>query len=322
MPSSGAYPEPVIRVDFPDLSFTGGCEVDLQRAVVRYTASGERGLAGGRTEDLGVGVVLEAPARGVARVLDIGSGQLRETTLELPLVIFGWIFTGPYRELLRWVARQGEESTGRSERLPVAGNGLPGEDDPLSSGVLPPGVLRDLLSRLGFGPATRPVFLRAAFRDLALDLDPHEGTAVRLSLSGGGVCRVHLDYDRGVLVCRTGRSTPDRALAAALPDAFPNRTLYRVTSGAGQGTAEFHVHLPDLLSVAEVRNELRRIRRGLLHLLARFDPPRYRAVSDALAGFGERDLLAGVEEAGGSHPQGRRERIRVPRSAHRSGRVH
>lgn len=312
MPPSGAIPEPAARVDFPDLSFTGGCEVDLQRAMVRFAGAGERGLPGGRSEDLGVGVVLEAPARGVARILDIGSGRVRESSLEGPLVIFGWIFSGPFRELLRWVANTGEEGSPSG-----AGNGLPGE-----GGLLPPGALRALLSRMGFSPATRPVYLRAGFRDLALDLDPHEGTAVRLALPGEGVCRVHLDYDRGVIVCRTGRSAPDQALAAALPDAFPNRPLYRVRSGAGQGTVEFHVHLPDLLSVGEVRDELRRIRRGLLHLLARFDPSRYRAVVDALAGFGERDLLAGVVEAGGPSPGGRRERIRVPRSAHRSGRIH
>jgi hypothetical protein len=348
MPLHSALPDSLAHPDFPDLSFTGGCEVDLRRAVIRYRSAGERGIPGGRSEDLGVGVVLDAPAGGVTRILDLGSGQVRESALELPLVVFGWIFSGPHRELLQWVARTrgggsprpggprgpgsgavaaaGASAPGAAVPGPrTAGNGA-GADEvaaPRAEGSsLPRGVLGGLLSRLGFGPTTRPVFLRVGFRDVALDLDPHEGTAVRLALAGGGVCRVHLDYDRAVLVCRTGRSAPDKALAAVLPDAFPNRSLFRVTSGAGQGTAEFHVHLPDLLSVAEVRDELRRIRRGLLHLMARFDGVRYEAVSESLAGFGERDLLGRVADSGFPGGARARERIRVPRSSHRSRRVH
>lgn len=281
-----------------ELAFTGGCEVSLERAVVPYRSPDDRALPGGRSSDLGVGVVLEGPQGGRAEILDLGSGLVRSAEIPLPLVVFGWIFTTPFREL-RAQARRDTE-----------GRGV--------------GLAARILSQVGYAPLTRSLFLRAAFRDVALDLDPHEGTAVRMALPGGGVARAHLEYERGVLVFRTGRSIPHPALAAALPDAFPRRPLFQVLNGAGQGSAELHVHLPELPTVADLRSEMRRVRRGLLHLLARFDEARYRAVSDTLDGFGERDLLAGVGEREGGLPRPVRERLKVPRTTlrHGTGRVH
>ena len=296
-----------------ELAFTGGCEVQLERAVVPYLGVEDRALSGGRSADLGVGVVLSGPAQGRMEVVDLGSGSIREADVGLPVVIYGWLFTTPFRELERWArARDAERPSG---------DGVPGS----------PGVARLVLSSIGYSPFTRPLFLRAGFRDVALDLDPHEGTAVRLSLPGAGVARVHMEYDRGALVFRTGRSEPAPVLLEALSDAFPHHPLFRVVSGAGQGTTELHVHLPDLPGLGEVKNELRSVRRGLLHLLARFDEERYRAVTQAMVGFGERDLLAGVREGvgvaearrpGGVASGGYRERILVPRSGSGSGRIH
>lgn len=271
----------------PDLAFTGGCEVSLERAVVPYVTREDRALPGGRSTDLGVGVVLEGPRSGRCEILDLASGEIRSAELAPPMIVFGWIFTTPFRELLR-ARRAGE----------------PGRT---------PALAGRILGQIGYGPLTRPVFLRAGFRDVAMDLDPHEGTAVRLGLPGGGVARAHLDYDRAVLVVRTGRSTIDPALAKALPDAFPRRPLFRVTSGAGQGSAELHVHLPDLPALADLRGEIRRLRRGLLHLLARFDEPRYRTVSELVAGFGERDLLGRLAVVTPPVQPGVRERLVVPR---------
>jgi hypothetical protein len=296
-----------------DLAFTGGCEVQLERAVVPYRGVEDRALPGGRSTDLGVGVVLHGPVRGRMEVVDLGSGSLREAEVGLPVVIYGWLFTAPFRELERW-ARARAAAGGPS------GDGVPGSS----------GVARSVLSKIGYSSLARPLFLRAGFRDVALDLDPHEGTAVRLALPGAGVARVHLDYDRGALVFRTGRSEPAPVLLQALSDAFPHHPLFRVVSGAGQGTSELHVHLPDLPGLREVREELRCIRRGLLHLLARFDEDRYRAVTQAMAGFGERDLLAGVSEsasAAGVHRGsgavgGDRERILLPRGVSGPGRIH
>jgi hypothetical protein len=281
-----------------ELAFTGGCEVSLERAVVPYRSPDDRALPGGRSSDLGVGVVLEGPREGRVEVLDLGSGLVRSAELSLPLVVFGWIFTTPFRELRAQARRETEGRGG--------------------------GLAARILSQVGYAPLTRPLFLRAAFRDVALDLDPHEGTAVRLTLPGGGVARAHLEYERGVLVFRTGRSVPNAALAAALPDAFPRRPLFQVLNGAGQGSAELHVHLPELPTLPELRSEIRRVRRGLLHLLARFDEVRYRTVSDTLDGFGARDLLAGVGTSDGGAARPVRERLVVPRVGGRpaTGRVH
>jgi len=296
-----------------DLTFTGGCEVQLERAVLPYRGVEDRALPGGRSADLGVGVVLHGPVRDRMEVVDLGSGAVREADVGLPVVIYGWLFTTPFRELVQWART-------READVP-SGDGVPGT----------PGVARRILSSIGYSPLTRPLFLRAGFRDVALDLDPHEGTAVRLSLPGAGVARVHLDYDRGTLVFRTGRSEPAPLLLQALSDAFPSHPLFRVVSGAGQGTSELHVHLPDLPGLGEVRAELRAVRRGLLHLLARFDEERYRAVTQAMAGFGERDLLSGVTErtvglegrgAGSAAAGGPRERILVARGVAGPGRVH
>lgn len=296
-----------------DLAFTGGCEVQLERAVLPYRSVEDRALPGGRSADLGVGVVIQGPARGRMEVVDLGSGSIREADVGLPVVIYGWLFTTPFRELERWARAR---AAGRP-----SGDGVPGA----------PGVARRILSNIGYSPLTRSLFLRAGFRDVALDLDPHEGTAVRLALPGAGVARVHMEYDHGALVFRTGRSEPVPVLLQALSDAFPHHPLFRVVSGAGQGTSELHVHLPDLPSLGEVKDELRRIRRGLLHLLARFDEERHRAVTEAMAGFGERDLLAGVPDGvsateahrrGGTAVEVDRERILLPRGVSGPGRIH
>ncbi|CAN5814781.1 hypothetical protein BH23GEM11_BH23GEM11_15000 [soil metagenome] len=312
---SGPVPASPSSAHLPDLAFTGGCEAQLVRAVVPYRGIGERGLPGGRSADLGVGVVVEGPTRGRIDVLDLGSGERRQAEVQLPLVVFGWLFTTPFHDLLAWSQARSAETVATA---------------PAPAGA--PGAARSVLSRIGYSPLTRGVFLRAAFRDLSLDLDPHEGTAVRLALPGSGVARVHLDYERGVVVFRTGRSTSDPSLLPALSDAFPSLPIFRVVSGAGQGTAEMHVHLPELPALADLRDEMRRVRRGLMHLLARFDEARYRVVTRTVAGFGERDLLAGVQvgragkeealEPGGPAGIVSRERVFVPRGAARSGRVH
>ncbi|TVP43930.1 MAG: hypothetical protein EA350_12705 [Gemmatimonadales bacterium] len=311
---SGPAPAPSASTHLPDLVFTGGCEAQLVRAVVPYRGIEERGLPGGHSADLGVGVVVEGPTQGRIEVLDLGSGERRMAEVKLPLIVFGWLFSTPFQDLLAW-------SHARSAGV---------EGTPSQAGA--PGAACSVLSRIGYSTLTRGVFLRAAFRDLALDLDPHEGTAVRLALPGSGVARVHLEYERGVLVFRTGRSTVDPTLLPALTDAFPSLPIFRVVSGAGQGTAEMHVHLPELPGLDDLREEMRRVRRGLMHLLARFDEARYRTVTRTVAGFGERDLLAGVQvgradredalEPGGLAGIVSRERVFVPRPSAHPGRVH
>lgn len=283
----------------PEFAFTGRCEAALERAVVRYRGLDEVGLPGGRSSDLGVGVVLSEPRQGMVRVLDLGSGETRETELSPPLVVLGWLFSRPFQDLVS-----------RCDRGPAA----------ISGPAVP--LARPFLSRLPLSVETRPIFLRAGFRDVAMDLDPHESTSVRLSLGVHGVCRLHLDYDQSTLVVRSGKSEPVVGLVEALTEAFPPYPLYRVHPGAGRGATEIHLVLPELSSVQEIREGCAFLRRGILHLMARFDLARHQDVLERLQGFGERDLLGQLVSSGSVSVLLRRERISVVPAPGVSGRIH
>jgi hypothetical protein len=283
-------PGPDVHPEALDLSFTGTCEVSLTRAVLPYPDPEEHRLPGGRIRDLGLGVVMDGSDPVRADVLDLASAELRTVDLRGPLVILGWIFPAAHRAVERLLAR--------------------GEDAPDAGRRLGFHLALDLLGQTGYTSLTRPVFLRLGFRDICQDLDLNEGTAVRLSLPEGRVARAHLGYETAIVVVRTGRSERTPILEEALADAFPGRDLLRVVAGAGQGTQEYHILLPIPRTIQEARKELRRLRRGFLHLLARFEPDRYRAARQAAAAFGERDSLAQI----------RAERVATP-SAEKVGRV-
>lgn len=261
--------EPIV----PDLTFTGTCEVTLTRAVVPFRSAEDRALPGGRIDDLGMGVVLSGSRPGRAEVLDLGGGDVRIVDLSGPIVIFGWVFPAAHRGLLALLAEGDATSRKRARRLMF------------------PMALR-LLDEAGFHPLTRPLYLRVGFRDICRDLDLHEGTGVRFVLPDGGVGRAHLDYDDSTVVVASGRTRSDPALEESLRDGFPGRELsVRLTAG-GRGSREIHLAGPAPRSLEELRSELRKVRRGFMHLLARFEPDRYAAVRDAVGAFGERDSLA------------------------------
>lgn len=282
-----------------ELIYTGTCEVSLSRAVVPYTDLGDPG-GGGRIEDLGMGVVVDSDDATRATVLDLGSGKLRRADLTEPVVILGWLYHGTVRALV-------DRAT---QVAPDDGSA------PIGTGQWRAAALR-LLTRTGFSHFTRPLFLRVGFRDLVEDLDLHEELAVRIKLPGG-VARAHLEYAESILHIRTASSVRHDGLETALTEAFPGRPIQRSISGAGLGTQVYQVVIPVSRSLVELRCEVRRLRRGFLHLLARFESSRYKAVQEALSGFGERDSLAVL--VGPRAPGARlRTPVRAPRPSTRPG---
>jgi hypothetical protein len=150
----------------------------------------------------------------------------------------------------------------------------------------------NLLDRLGYGPLTRPTMLRIGFRDICRDLDFHEGTAVRVVLGEHRVARAYLDYDANALVFTAPSPEPDTLLEACVLDAFPQADILRLSEGHDGGSVDYQVRLAFPASFAEMREELRTIRRGLGGLLARFEPERFKGIEQHLATFGSGDTLS------------------------------
>jgi hypothetical protein len=281
-----------------EVVLTGRCEVPLRRAVVPYRDPEEAALPGGRLRDLGLGLVLEDAQPSRIRVLDLGSGEVRHVGLQGPLVLLGWVFSRLHRELEGLVER-----------------GTPSEQ--LARRTRP--LALRLLLETGFGPLTRALHLRMGFQDLCQDLDLHEGAAIRLSTPHAGPLRCHLDYEGSTLMVRTGRSHPVEELEEALAEAFPARRILR---GEGRLTREYQVDLPVSRSLAELRQEIRGLRRGFLHLLARFEPLRFQALKEATQAFGERDSLAALEQVRVPSPLHTGEWVGTPAGLPGAGAVH
>lgn len=258
-----------------DPLLTGVCELSLTRAVLTYQDQGDRKVPGGRMGDLGLGVVLDGARPSRSEVLDLGSARLRTVSLNGPLVILGWVYASTVRALR---------------------DGLATNPDELRRLTLPLGLRA--LERNGFNALTRPLVLRLGFSDLVRDLDLHEGTAVRLLLPAGGVVRIHLEYDTTTLVARTGMASRNPALEGALRDAFSDSNLLGARGSGAAATQSYYLPFSPPSCVSEARRLLRRMRQGFLHLLARFEPDRYRVVREQLDTFGERDSLRALGELG------------------------
>lgn len=271
-------PRPEAMADVP-----GACELPLTRAVIHYRDVHELSPHGGRIQDIGLGVVLEGQYASTARVLDLGSGDVKSLNLSSELVVLDWIYEPTLDHIRELLARVDSEDAREEVADPRSRRELERYAFDLALRVI---------DRIGYGPLTRPVVLRIGFRDICRDLDLHEGTAVRILLRGERAVRVHMDYDTVALVARTGRSTPDDELEEALGEAFPGAELRRRAATGPTGSLQYSIRLPLPATAEEATKLLETVRFGLGHLLACFEPERYRAVEGVLNTFGARETLA------------------------------
>lgn len=260
----------------------GVCEVTLTRAVVQYRSVHEADLPEGRIEDIGLALVLDGEYASAAQVLDLGSAQVKQLDLSTELVVLDWVYEPTLKHIHQLLRAAADPSAqGQSARRLL---------NPYSFDL----ALRVLL-RTGYGPLSRPILLRIGFRDICRDLDLHEGTSVRIAMGRGRLARARLDSDGNALVFGTAFREPDEVLEDALRAAFPRRDLRRVLSSSGTEGISYQVRLPLPLAFSEVRGQVKEIREGLAHLLARFEPHRYRALQEVLDTFGARETLARLQ---------------------------
>ncbi|MDX1648196.1 MAG: hypothetical protein R3304_13705, partial [Longimicrobiales bacterium] len=254
----------------------GICELPLTRAVVQYRDLHEMDTPGGRIEDIGLALVVEGRYASSSEAVDLGSGTVKVLDLSTELVVLDWVY-GPT------VDHVGELITAAAATR---------EHDGLQSYSRRLGLR--VLERVGFGPLTRPTFLRIGFRDICRDLDLHEGTSIRFVLGPGRLTRAHLDYDACALVFRTAFRRPDPQLERALTEAFPSGELRRKEVVGAADSVTYHLRLSVPTSLSEARAALAAMRRGLAALTARFEPDRYAALERIMDTFGARETLGAL----------------------------
>lgn len=254
----------------------GICELPLTRAIVQYRDVHEMDAAGGRIEDIGLALVVEGQYASTAEVLDLGSGSVKVLDLSTELVVLDWVYDVTVEHVAELITaaaatHEADELRSYSRKLGLR-----------------------VLERVGFGPLSRPTFLRVGFRDICRDLDLHEGTSIRFVLGPGRLTRAHLDYDACALVFRTAFPEADSQLEHALSVAFPDADLRREDPSGPTEAVSYHVRLPIPTTLAEARAALARMRRGLVALMARFEADRFASVEELMETFGARETLAGL----------------------------
>jgi hypothetical protein len=272
-PSHEARPEAM--ADVP-----GACELPLTRAVVQYRDVHEIDVPGGRIQDVGLAVVLEGRYASHVEAIDVGSADVKLLDLSGELVVLDWVYEPTLDHLSALVrgSARGDSREGLARFCFQVG-------------------LR-VLERVGFGPLTRPTLLRLGFRDICRDLDLHDGTSVRFVLGAGRVVRTHLDYDGNALVFRTPTDSVDPELEEALIQAFPGTDLRRIVPSSPAASGGCQVRFPLPLELAELRTQMDAVRRGLLRMLARFEPARYAQVREVMSTFGDRATLSRIRDRG------------------------
>jgi len=274
-PSTLSLTRPEAMGDVP-----GVCEVSLTRGVVQYRDVHEMDTPGGRIEDIGLGLILEGRYASSAESIDLGSGKVKILDLSTELVVLDWVYEPTLDHVASLVTAAA--STGQSE--------------PLQRYVFRLGLR--LLERVGFGPLTRPTFLRIGFRDICRDLDLHEGTSIRIVMGPGRLTRAHLDYDACAVIFRTAFNAADPQLEHALEEAFPSGELRRLVPVVSSEALDYQVRFPLPETLAEARENLAGMRRGLAALVARFEPDRFESLGPLVETFGARETLAGLQVHG------------------------
>jgi hypothetical protein len=255
----------------------GICELSLTRAIVQYRDVHEMDMPGGRIEDIGLALVVQGRYAASAEAIDLGSGQLKVLDLSTELVVLDWI----YEPTLQHVSEL------------ITATAATRDEEPLKRYGFQLGLR--VLERIGYGPLTRATFLRLGYRDICRDLDLHEGTSIRFVLGPGRLTRAHLDYDACALVFRTAFAEPDPQLEHALAEAFLTADLLRVEPKVLGGTVEYHARYPLPTALGEARSNLAQMRRGLLSMLARFEPERFASLAPVMDTFGERETLGSLK---------------------------
>ncbi len=276
----------------------GVCELPLTRAVVHYRDLHEVDPPGGLIQDIGLALVLEGRFASSVEALDLGSSAVKLLDLSSELVVLDWVYEPTLKHVNRLLVERA-----RGENVDAAGR----------LGTYSFQMALSLLGRLGYGPLTRPTFLRIGFRDICRDLDFHEGTAVRIVLGEHRVARAYLDYDSNSLVFSTPSPEPDALLEGGVLEVFPHSDVMRVSEAHDGGSVQYQVRLSFPASLAEARDELRTIRRGLGGLLARFEPERFEGIDRHLTTFGWGDTLSQL------HVRERRTKAEVLRTHDGSG---
>lgn len=254
----------------------GICEVPLTRAVVQYRDVHEMDAPGGRIEDIGMGLVVDGRYASSSEAIDLGSGRLKVLDLSTELVVLDWV----YEPTLQHV----------SSLLAAAGSNA--GDEALKRYAFRLGLR--VLERVGFGPLTRPSFLRIGFRDICRDLDLHEGTSIRVVLGPGRLTRIHLDYDSAALIFRTALHEPDARLEHALLESFDGAEVRRLVPEGSTEALSYHVRFPLPETLDEARRDLAAMRMGIASVVARFEPKRFEALGPMLDTFGTRETLAAL----------------------------
>lgn len=277
----------------------GACELPLTRAVVQYRDLHEMDTPGGRIEDIGLALVVEGRYAATSEVVDLGSGQVKVLDLSTELVVLDWVYEPTVDHVSELITASAATADVDSLRRYGSSLGL------------------RVLERVGFGPLSRPTFLRVGYRDICRDLDLHEGTSIRFVLGPGRLTRASLDYDACALVFRTAFDEPDAQLEHALAEAFPDAELRRKEAVSDADTIEYQVRFTLPLTLAESRRALAGMRRGLAALMARFEPSRFSSLERMLDTFGARETLAGLQI---HEPIA--QVVRIPRAASGSHVVH
>lgn len=254
----------------------GICELPLTRAIVQYRDIHEMDTPGGRIEDIGLALVVEGRYASSAEVVELGSGRVKVLDLSTELVVLDWAYEPTIAHVTNLLTASASASQG----------------GPLRQYASRLGLL--VLERVGFGPLSRPTFLRIGFRDICRDLDLHEGTSIRIMLGQGRLTRVHLDYDACALRFRTAFVEPDTQLEHSLVEGFLGGEVRRLVPGSPTEALEYQVRYPLPETLAEARDNLSAMRRGILRLVARFEPRRFEALDSVLETFGNRETLAGL----------------------------
>jgi len=254
----------------------GICELPLTRAIVQYRDVHEMDTPGGRIEDIGLALVVEGKYASAAEVVELGSGKVKTLDLSTELVVLDWAYEPTLAHI--------------NSLLRESASGL--ESGPLRQYAFRMALL--LLERVGFGPLTRPTFLRIGFRDICRDLDLHEGTSIRVMLGPNRITRAHLDYDACALRFRTAFHDPDPQLEHALVEGFRGGEVRRLVPSSETQALEYQVRFPLPESLAEARGNLASMRRGILSLMALFEPHRFETLDSVLDTFGHRETLASL----------------------------